>query len=422
VTYVNDWVLRQTHFVGNNMPASIYGGLIVFVLFFNARLRRWRLTGGELAVVLGITLAACSIPGSGLLRTFNGALVMPHHYSRTEPAWRENRVLEGVPQRLFADVKDDADRVLDGYVQGLATGSRLTDARAIPWHAWRGPWLTWIPMALCILFAFVGLSLVLHRQWSENEHLPYPIATFTATLLPEDGNCACTVWRRRSFWIALGVVFAIHLNGYLARWFPDLLPGCELRLDFGPLANIFPILTRGNGGFLLRPAVFFAVIGLAFFISTDLAAAFGFGPILWVIASGTFATYGMSLMTAVEGGGYLGLQPRAFLLFGACVGIFLTLLYAGRNHYAAVLRGALWLRPRQRPTTADLWGARVFLGLSAAFVAQLVSVGIDWQLAILYTAILVVTATVSARLMAEGGLFHIKIDVFPCVVIWGILT
>ena len=34
VTYFNDWVLRQTHFVGNNMPLAIYGSLVLFVLFF----------------------------------------------------------------------------------------------------------------------------------------------------------------------------------------------------------------------------------------------------------------------------------------------------------------------------------------------------------------------------------------------------
>lgn len=66
-SFLNDRVLRQTYLVGNNMPVSVYGTLILFLLFVNPLLRKRHLSGGEMAVILALTLAACCLPGSGLL-------------------------------------------------------------------------------------------------------------------------------------------------------------------------------------------------------------------------------------------------------------------------------------------------------------------------------------------------------------------
>lgn len=421
VTYFNDWVLRQTHFVGNNMPVAIYGSLIIYVLFLNRFLKRWSLKGEELAVILGITLSACCVPGSGLLRTFPGSLVLPHHYNRIEPGWKEQGVLDAVPPAMLADVSVDEDRVLDGYVQGLSTGSGRVGIADIPWRAWTRAVLFWVPIALCMLLAMVGLSLVLHRQWSDHEHLPYPLATFTSALFPQEGGAVTALWRNRLFWVGLVAVFLFHLNNYLVRWFPDYLIAIPMRLDFRPLARVLPVLVRGGGWFILHPPVYFAVIGLSFFIAADLSAAFGFGPVLWSLVMGVFASYGINLASSYVGGGYIGIQPRNFVLFGACLGIFLSLLYTGRHHYVRVFGRALMLRCKQEPERAEVWGARAFIVLTLLFVFQLSLGGIDWQLSLLYAGILIVSYVVSARLMAEGGLFHIKINVFPCAMIWGLV-
>ena len=40
-SFFNDRILRQTYLVGNNMPVSVYGALIIFLLLFNPLLRRF---------------------------------------------------------------------------------------------------------------------------------------------------------------------------------------------------------------------------------------------------------------------------------------------------------------------------------------------------------------------------------------------
>jgi len=71
-TYFNDAVIRQTFFVSHHMPFSVYGSLILFVLVGKPLLgrisKRLVLSGKELAVILTLTLFACCIPSSGLMR------------------------------------------------------------------------------------------------------------------------------------------------------------------------------------------------------------------------------------------------------------------------------------------------------------------------------------------------------------------
>ena len=111
VTYFNDAVIRQTQFTGNNFPFSVYGTLILFLLVVNPLLailgrrfpgRRCAFTGGELAVMLTLTLAACCIPGSALMRSFPSTMMIPHHAVRTDPGWREEEVVRLAPANMLA--------------------------------------------------------------------------------------------------------------------------------------------------------------------------------------------------------------------------------------------------------------------------------------------------------------------------------
>jgi len=109
VTYFNDAVMHQRTLIGNHMPMSIYGGLILFVLVCNPILfwiyRSLALSGRELAVILSMILAACCVPGAGLMRTFTCALIIPHHLARTQPGWKDHRVIELTPEKMLADVE-----------------------------------------------------------------------------------------------------------------------------------------------------------------------------------------------------------------------------------------------------------------------------------------------------------------------------
>jgi hypothetical protein len=421
LSYLNDQILRQTYLVGNNMPVAVYGVLILVVVFVNPVLRRFSFTGKELAVILTLTLAACCVPASGLLRTFTTSLMLPHHYNRLEPGWRDNKVLETCPKVMLADVtEENSDKALDGFVQGLGTSKEHIGLSDIPWSAWWRTLLFWVPIILCLWGALMALSVVVHRQWSVHEHLPYPVASFAESLMPEPGERTASIFRNRLFWLGAGMVFFIHMNNYLCQWFPDILIRIPVKFDLTPLHRLVPVLGRGGGVRLLAPVMYFSVIGLSYFLASDVALSCGVGPFLWAIVTGIFATYGITLKEALAGTGYTSVRVQAFLNFGANLGMFIALLYLGRRYYWTVLRRALGIRASDETAPHEVWAMRLFLLLAGGFAALLVSAGLDWVLAILYTGIIIMFFTMISRIMAETGMFYIQPYYFPCGVIWGL--
>ncbi|MHC5059454.1 MAG: DUF6785 family protein [Planctomycetota bacterium] len=518
-TYFNDWVIRQTMFVGNNMPIAVYGGLILFLLFLNPLLlharKRFALTGRELAVILALTLAACCIPGSGLMRTLSTTLMMPHHYNKTQAGWREQGVIDMLPRRMLAgvdprviegDVLDprglcralaggsgeersgvsalrelldgdsrtalasaakrtsdppseretkaalaEFDRVLlrlansarekggeplsetaaaevrgafaevvssaspdrealatalramdgvlegkglpqqardevsgaargafaeidgacreavlpalgaivegrdlrasvsteglslseeakalvereaqhttdgggasllpedvrelnrhildatlpgglrtigasrdhvrNGFVQGLSTGTEHIGLGDVPWYAWTRTLFFWLPLVLALWVAVVALAVVVHRQWSDHEQLPYPIARFARALLPAEGEAKGALFRNRLFWIGTCAVLVIHLNNYLYAWFPGLVR-IPTAFDFRSLRTLFPSIARGGGWFFFQPRLYFTPLAFAFFLPVAVSFSLGTGPTLYAWIAGILA-------------------------------------------------------------------------------------------------------------------------------------
>jgi len=421
ITYYNDAVMRQTYLVGNNMPVAVYGGLILFLLVVNPLLaalgKEWRFTGGELAVVLALTLAACCIPGSGLMRTFTSSLVLPHQFARTDPGWKEERIVEMIPPAMLADVSRDEDTVLNGFIQGRGVGTRHISLGDIPWDAWTRTLSLWLPLILVLWLGLVGLAVVVHRQWSEHEQLSYPIAAFADSLLPQEGGVTGSVFRNRLFWLGLGGVFAIHLLNYAVQWFPSLIP-LPLSFDFTSLNEIMPTFRRsGWSWLLLRPTLYPTVVAFAFFLATDVSLSLAVGPFLYSLFVGIMAGYGVS----VSSGSYLSPNIQKLFSFGAYMGVVLTIAYTGRHYYLSVFRRALFMKPREEVEPASVWGARAFLASVVVFTGSLMALGLDWPLAVPYTLGTVMVFLVMSRILAETGLFFIQPYWCPALVLVGML-
>ncbi len=548
-TFFNDMVMRGTFLVGNFLPVSVFGVLVLFLLFVNPLLacfsKKAPLSGKELGVIVALTLFACFIPGRGLMHQFTTFLMLPHHYARTTPAWqgdsgrisathitdwdalsqaiahaatddsdprhvvaqrlpepvlddlRQGRltgedageprkrllvalnavladpglhtadaiqqletpphvkhllevesgllseddllalnrglldtlfagilkprtpgILEHVPPRMLGQSRENSTVVVDGFVNGLAVGDKAIAVSEVPWKAWQRPLSFWAPLILAMSVAIVGLSLVLHRQWASHEHLPYPTVEFASALLPGQGEVQGSVFRNRLFWLGTVLVLLLHMNNYACAWWPQTLIRIQTRFDFYPLLEIMPVFKKSSVGVwtLFRPTVYFTVIGFAYFLATDASLSLGLAPYLYAIATGILAGYGVAAGRAF-------LQPSLDPSFyaGSYCGMFCVLVYTGRQYYRAVFARSVGIKTRDRPESHAVWGARMFLGGALLFIVQLVTVGLDWQLAILYTFITVILLVVISRLVAEAGVFYLHAYFFPCALLWGFM-
>lgn len=433
-TYFNDGVLRQTMFVGNYMPTSVYGGLLLALICLNPLLRRLSRVAGdrvrwlrpfsarELVVVVALALPACCVPYSSMLRILPKAAMLPHHYAKTQPGWSwkdddgsAHSVLEYAPPRLLADAAADDGNALLGFVQGLRLGGEPITLGDVPWHAWRSTLLFWLPLFGVLWVTLTGLALVLHRQWSQHEHLPYPLVQFTCAMLPAEDSSPNPVFRHRSFWIAMALVLVVHLNNYLYVYYPDTLIEIRRSFPFWPLAKLFPTFMRGGGWSLINPQFYFSVVAIAYLLATDVSLAVGLGPFVFKYVAGILAGYGISL----TGGTTLSPRIEQGLVFGGYIGFFAAMLYTGRHFYGSVLRRACGLRSSENVGACSIWGMRVFLVGFAVFVADIALLGLDWQLALLYGLLTVVIFAVMGRIIAETGLFFIAPYLYPCVFILG---
>jgi hypothetical protein len=390
-----------------------------------------------MAVAITLILAACYVPGRGLMHYFATFLMLPHHHERTNPSWQKEKILELAPKQMLADISLNEDAALNGFVQGLGKGDEhisfinfprdaegnLTIASDIPWFAWWDTLLFWGPLLFTISLAFIALALVVHRQWSDHEQISYPIATFASALFPRDGEILSPVLKNRYFWVATISVVVFHLNNFAVRWWPEYLIEIPQRFDFtsliwsNALGDVFRRISDGGGWMLFRPTIYFTAVGFAYFLSTDVSLSLGIGPFIYCFVIGTLKVYGINF----SGGGFMTMKVETFLYGGAYFGVFLVLLYTGRHYYYSVFKHTFCIPCDEKVEQRAIMASRIFMMCCLLFVLQLVRVGLDWRLAVLYTIGTVMLFTVVSRLVAETGTFFLHAYFFPCVIIWGFL-
>ena len=403
--YLNDTVAGLNFLVGNHMPILVFGGLIVFSLMLNPLLRRvWpgaALRQGEMAVVTALALMACAIPGSGLMRKFSQTIAVPAHFYRQTPSWTSTKVLDYAPPGLL--LRDPTDTsAITTFITG-AGSSRLLDPAAVPWSHWARPLSLWVPILLLIAVAVTCLSLIVHEQWSRRENLRYPIASVaSAVITGQVPGCSTPLRSDRLFWLGLVIVFGIRVINGLNVWFPGRGVSIPMDFDFTPLAELWPAIKN----LPLWPSPFAVsihptVIAFAFFLASDVALTLGvtqlgYAVLLCVLAQQGIAVGGNETLT--------GTSIVSWQMFGSGLGMGLIILYLGRNYYG----GLLWRCFTRPGGDYTVWALRVLLLAGLGLAGILMWVGLDWPLAFLTVALVLLAFTVTARISAESGLFHIE--------------
>jgi hypothetical protein len=423
-TYFNDHVLHQPQLISNFLPISVYGAFIIFVLVINPGLRflgrRAFFTGRELAVVLCLVLTSACIPGSSLMRTFTNVLVMPHHLEKSNPEWQEEGVLEMVPDAALVDVGGNEGTVVNGFVSGMSRGRSDVPFSSIPWGAFRSPLKFWLPMIIALWLGLIGLSMVVHRQWSRHEHLPYPLARFVNELMPGDNpgeSLGSRLLHNRVFWLGLAIVFAIHGNNYFALWMDHWVePGTwitvktELGLNALRGVPILNIIADNQGGLLFKAPIYFSVVAFGYFLAKEVSLSLGIGPVLYIFVIALYRNvWGVAAGKSTDVAyGYT---------MGAYLAVALAVFYMGRTYYRQVVRRAFMLRGGDASPPEAVWGCRLFLASLAAFVVLVIRTGVDWQISVLLAGVLIVLFLVMSRIVAETGVFFVQAGILPVSII-----
>ncbi|MGF1635314.1 MAG: DUF6785 family protein [Phycisphaerae bacterium] len=410
LTPYNDYALGNTFLVGNFLPVGLVFLLLVLVLVVNVPLLKFlpkrAFTSGEIAVATAMTLVACALPSSGLMRYFPAMTVGIHQEAATSS--KALRVLEEVDLPEWILPASDADSLQEYVRSGVIReyfnrADQATGLAAVPWEAWVQPLLTWGIFFGSFFAGLLFLAMIVRRQWVQNERLPFPLAGVYLSLIeqPTGRNLLNSVLRARSFWIAAVAVVIVHsfngLNLYLTKW-PSIPVGYNFNTIF---AN--PPWSYTQWSFKTA-TLYFSLVGITLFLQTKLAFSLWFFFILVQIASVISKTYGSGITPIMQ-------NDQGF---GALLALSVAVIFIGRAHWWMVMRHMFTVRRpedsegRYLPYWFCGWGVVVcFVGM----MVWLSLVGVSVAGAFVIVLMMFTIAMMIARVVAETGLIFVQLPI-----------
>jgi len=258
----------------------------------------------------------------------------------------------------------------------------------------------WGIFILLVVFAGLALLMVVHRQWSGNEQLSYPLASITEVLIrkSDDKSVFADIFRSAGFRIAFGTVLFIHFYNFLALYYSTL--GFEpIRLSFWlrDLQYAFPVIGT-SGCWSVRNVQFvFLLIGLAYLLAPALSFSIGVNVFIYIFfAAEVHAVTGQAP----------GAPECQLLRLGAYLAFAVLLCSLGRRYYGRVLLFALGFRRgrMQEEERPGAWGCRIFLILFSGIIGFLVWSGLSPGTALIFAALLLMTCLIFTRIICECGI------------------
>jgi len=403
LTPYNDYALNNTFLIGNNLPLGVVMLTFLFVVLVNGPLNRWwpgkAFTAGEITVALSMTLVACCLPSSGLMRYFPGSLIMPIYLARQhgEFAWVFYQL--DLPRWLFPSFEgsDIYQWMSDPIVTGFE--NRWTLDSPPPYLAWLTPAWTWGIFLGALYGSLLCMIAIVRRQWHENERLPFPLAQIHLALIdqPKPGRWLNNVLRARSFWLAFGGIFLLHVWNGLGNYHPGIFPQIPVYYE---LQDLFADPPWGYVDFKLKnAAVFFTVVGVTYFLTSSVAFSLWFFFIIQQI-------FRMWLGSATGDSVIYGQGDQHF---GGIVAYAFAVLYIGRKHWGMVVkqafRGVREGEPEGRLLSYRFafWGLCTCVGIMTAWMTF---AGADILTGFTTVMLLMLLFLIITRIIAETGIVH----------------
>jgi hypothetical protein len=351
-----------------------------------------------------MALVSCALPSSGLMRYFPGSLISPLWLAQSNGDYRRLLTSLHLPVWLFPTFSGSGPRewmddpIVSGYL------GRWTGSTAPPYGAWLRPALTWGIFFFALYGALLCQVSLVRRQWNENERLSFPLAQVQIALIeqPAPGRFLNYWLRRRTFWIAGGAVFFLHIWNGSGKYWPRYFPEIPVWYD---LSRIFTDPPWTYADFkLVNAAVFFTVVGVTYFIPSTISFS------LWAFF--ILANIERMVLGSVRGDpNVYGQQDQQF---GGIIAFALAILWVGRSHwklvFAQAFRGVRPGEPKGRylPNVLAFWG---FVFCTMVMIVWLRFAGCTWIGAIVPVLLLLLLFLVITRIIAETGLVHGQLQV-----------
>lgn len=293
---------------------------VVFILFVLAPLNlllrklspKLALSQGELLIIYMMLCLASAISGGDLLRLLVPILGYAFWFATPENEWAD----------LFHRYIPDWMAIKDK--QSLADlfrgdSSFYTNENIM---VWLKPILAWSGFAIALMLVMLAITLIVRRQWIENEKLSYPVIQLPAEMTRTDGR----FFKNKLMWIGFAVAGGMDILNGLHFLFPAIPSTGGPYWDIGSYITDKPWSAIGRTPVGISP---FA-IGLGFLMPLDLSLSCWVFYLFWKVELILGNIMGLRSLPQFP---YIPEQS-----FGAYVGVCLLSLWIGKRHLAWVFR------------------------------------------------------------------------------------
>lgn len=325
ITPFNDNKVGATFVAGNHFPIGALLVLTLMVLGVNSVLRAVApskvFRPAELIAIWCMIVVSSGIPSSGLMRYLIPHMAAPLYFARPEFKWDEY-VFPNLPNSLYLH-NEDAVR---WFFEARPVGE------GIPWGVWTEPLVAWGLFTLALYGSFICLSVLIRRQWVQNERFTFPLVQMPVEMVqePKQGQLVSDFFRAWPMWVGFGLIMALHTTNGLHKFFPAVP---EMRLY---VKNTWFVNKPWVFANPVRIEFFPLVIGFSFLLSREVCLSLWFFWLFYKMQCVVIGMLGYPMpgMTAGYGAFLFSSQEAA----GAAIGLAGWSVWVARGHLRRVFR------------------------------------------------------------------------------------
>lgn len=390
----SEYVIHASRMQLAHFPFALFAAFL-FIALLNGVLRRLAphrtLTEAELLTLLAMGFAGAIIPTSGITGFLMGILASVYYFATPENQWgtylHANLPAWAVPSNEY--------HAMTWFFEGLPAGQRA------PYAAWIGPLAWWVLFLLALGTVCLCISVILRRQWVQNERLLYPLASVGATLAQASPDrIRPDALRGGLFWAGFCISFGIVAWNILVYFWP-VLPKLPWGIKWTVFVKGFPRINTGINYF---------TAGFAYFANLNILFSIWFFFILFFwIENGILNRIGYAI-TPNPTNFDAETAVAAWQGFGALTLLVCWNLWTARAHIRTVFATAFGKASADDSDELLSYRAAVFglIGSLLFVCAFLFRLGMQGKLVAVLVPALLVNYLAIARIVSETGLAYVR--------------
>lgn len=353
--------------------------------------KRFSLSPLELLTILAMNLIASVVPVRGLIGWLLPVVASPFYFATPENGWASylhDHIASWIAPR-------NTGNAMGYFFEGAPPGVEVS------YGIWALPLFWWLTFVVAVFVVSVCVTVILRKQWVENENLNYPIVGVGI----EIANRSRTDGFLPPFVFDKPFKFGFAASLCLAVW--------QITTYFAPGLPSPPLLTEkwftiapGFPPFRVMASIF--TLGFCFFANLEVLFSVWFFFIVFMVQNYAFNRLGLTLGTEADpwsAYGIVGWQSG-----GAFTLMVLWVLFVARKHLMGVLKKAAGIvggvddsDEMMRYRAATL-GAIIGLGF---MVLWLRAAGMQLLPAVVFVAMTLILYVGVARIIVDTGIPYI---------------